>query len=156
MVSYGILGPCRLPTWLHPKNKPPAMVQRSVCFVLFAFDSLTHSKKRRQQTRTVRYDTTKDTTRTQPLLVGLTLDMELQSWRYLTITSLGEDWSRRVAVLAPMDGMELVNRKIYTKVSVVFFADFYSQYFYCFLGSRTAKKVTYAHTSSRFDPPSSD
>ena len=110
MVSYGILGPCRLPTWLHPKNKPPAMVQRSVCFVLFAFDSLTHSKKRRQQTRTVRYDTTKNTTRTQPLLVGLTLDMELQSWRYLTITSLGEDWSRRVAVLAPMDGMELVNR----------------------------------------------
>ena len=32
--------------------------------------------------------------------------------------------------------------KIYTKVSVVFFADFYSQYFYCFLGSRTANNVT--------------
>ena len=32
--------------------------------------------------------------------------------------------------------------KIYTKVSVVFFADFYPQYFYCFLGSRTANMVT--------------
>ena len=39
--------------------------------------------------------------------------------------------------------------KIYTKVSVVFFADFYSQYFYCFLGSRTANNVTYERTEGQ-------
>ena len=39
--------------------------------------------------------------------------------------------------------------KIYTKVSVVFFADFYSQHFYCFLGSRTTNNVTDGRTEGQ-------